>query len=174
MGVGFISFLESIILPIPLEAMLIPLLQSRRDRLWEICLSALLGCLLGASLGYFFGYYLFEQIGDQLISWLASPSEFNTIRADIHEQGFWFVLSVGITPVPFQIAMLAAGATGYAFSLYILATSFARAARYFGLGLLVWLLGNQAQQWFQQYKTQTATISFLLVALVWVGASYFY
>ena len=174
MGVGFISFLESIILPIPLEAMLIPLLQSRRDRLWAICLSALLGCLLGASLGYFFGYYLFEQIGDQLINWLASPSEFNTIRADIHEQGFWFVLSVGITPVPFQIAMLAAGATGYAFSLYILATSFARAARYFGLGLLVWLLGNQAQQWFQQYKTQTATISFLLVALVWVGASYFY
>ena len=111
-GVAFASFMESLIVPIPLETILIPLMQARRKLLWAISAMALLGCIFGAALGYVIGYFLFGLIGDQLIALLSTPEQFETIRQQIHLHGFWYVLSVGVTPIPFQIAMLAAGVTG--------------------------------------------------------------
>jgi len=43
-------------------------------------------------------------------------------------------MSVGVIPIPFQIAMLAAGATRYSFFLFMLAPALSRALRYYGLG----------------------------------------
>lgn len=43
------------------------------------------------------------------------------VRVRMEEDGLWFIVSVGITLIRFQIAMLAAGATSYSFFLYILA-----------------------------------------------------
>ena len=37
--------------------------------------------------------------------------------------GFWFVFSVGFTPLPFQIAMVAAGVSGYSLYGFIAATT---------------------------------------------------
>ena len=85
----------------------------------------------------------------------------------MQEQGFWYVLSVGIIPVPFQIAMLAAGAAKYSLGLFLLATFIARSIRYFGLALLVKLAGNQAEALFKKYKIPTAIGLTLIVALIW-------
>ena len=35
-GITFASFLESTIVPVPLEAIMVPLMQARRDKLWLI------------------------------------------------------------------------------------------------------------------------------------------
>jgi len=67
-GITFASFLESTIVPIPLEAVLIPLMQSRREKIWLIALMATLGCLIGALFGYALGYYLFDIVGDWIIT----------------------------------------------------------------------------------------------------------
>ena len=40
------SFLESIIVPIPLEAVLIPLMQAKREKIWLLATLATLGCIL--------------------------------------------------------------------------------------------------------------------------------
>ncbi|AFJ01360.1 putative membrane protein [Methylophaga frappieri] len=167
-GVAFASFLESLIVPIPLEAILLPLMQARRDRLWLISLMALFGCLLGAMTGYLVGYYLFGLVGDYVIGLLSSPAQFLTVSNAMHDQGFWFVFSVGVTPIPFQIAMLAAGVTGFSFTLYLLATLLARGIRYFGLGLLVWLFGNRAQRLFERNKLKASITLLALIAGIWL------
>ena len=95
-GLGVASFLESIIVPIPLEAILIPLMQARRHQLFLLAGIALLGCLLGATLGYAVGYFVFEAIGEQLVEWLSSPEQFQRIQQKMETGGFWFVLSVGV------------------------------------------------------------------------------
>ena len=46
-GITLASFLESIIVPIPLEAILVPLLQARREKIWLIALMTTLGCMVG-------------------------------------------------------------------------------------------------------------------------------
>ncbi|WP_148863802.1 YqaA family protein [Marinobacter fonticola] len=166
-GVGIASFLESIIVPIPLEAILIPLMQARRSAMIAISTAALLGCLVGASVGYAVGYFVFDAIGPQLVSLIASQQQYEQVRQQMESQGFWFVLSVGVVPIPFQIAMLAAGATKYSFALFIAASVLARAVRYYGLAALVWLAGNQAQALFERHKLPVALGLTAVVAAVW-------
>ena len=131
------SFLESTIVPIPLEAILIPLLQAKRELLWKIALMATIGCVIGALFGYALGYYLFDVFGDWLITTFFNEQQFNNVQQKMQAQGFWFVMTLGIAPIPFQVAMLAAGATKFSLPLFFLATVIARSVRYVGLAILV-------------------------------------
>lgn len=167
-GVAVASFLESLILPIPLETLLIPLMQARRDKLIAIAMAALIGCLVGATLGYTIGLFIFESVGNHLIAWLWTMEQYHQVEQQMQLNGFWFVLSVGITPVPFQLAMLAAGAMSYAFLLFLLATLLARGLRYFGLAILVWKFGDAAQSLFQRHKVSVSVVILTVVALFWL------
>lgn len=78
-GITVASFLESTIVPIPLEAVLVPLMQARREKLWLIALMATLGCVIGALFGYALGYYLFDAIGDWVIEMFSSQEQFENV-----------------------------------------------------------------------------------------------
>ncbi|MBT0587910.1 YqaA family protein [Alteromonas oceanisediminis] len=166
-GVTFASFLESTIVPVPLEAILLPLMQARRDKLWLIAAMATLGCIIGAVFGYAIGYFLFDLIGDWAIQTLSSPEQWQTVKDRMSREGFWFVLSLGILPIPFQIAMLAAGATQFSLLAYLLATGISRSLRYFGIALAVKLAGNHAERLIKKYKAAAIIMIALLVVVGW-------
>ena len=161
------SFLESTIVPIPLEAVLVPLMQARREKLWLIALMATVGCIIGAVFGYALGYYLFDIVGDWVINTFSNPEQFEQVKQKMQSQGFWFVLTLGIVPIPFQIAMLAAGATKYSIVLFLLATVIARSIRYFALAAVVYYAGNQAERIIQKHKTKALVGISILVLLLW-------
>ena len=161
------SFLESTIVPIPLEAVLVPLMQARREKLWLIALMATVGCIIGAVFGYALGYYLFDVVGDWVINTFSNPEQFEQVKQKMQGQGFWFVLSLGIIPIPFPIAMLAAGATKFSLVLFLLATVIARSIRYFGLALVVYYAGNHAERIIQKHKTKALVGLSILVLLLW-------
>ncbi|WP_462180393.1 YqaA family protein [Pseudoalteromonas gelatinilytica] len=161
------SFLESTIVPIPLETVLIPLMQARREKLWLIALMATIGCIIGAIFGYALGYYLFDVVGDWVINTFSNPEQFEQVKQNMQAQGFWFVLTLGIVPIPFQIAMLAAGATKYSIFLFLLATVIARSIRYFALAAVVYYAGNQAERIIQKHKTKALVAVSVLVLLLW-------
>lgn len=166
-GITLASFLESTIVPVPLEAILIPLMQARREKLWSIALMATLGCVIGALFGYALGYYLFDLTGDWIINTFSDPEQFKQVSAKMEQQGFWFVLTLGIAPIPFQIAMLAAGATKYSLLLFLLATVIARSIRYFGLALAVYVAGDKAEALIRRYKTKAILALTAVVLLIW-------
>ena len=166
-GITTASFLESTIVPIPLEAVLVPLMQARREKLWLIALMATLGCIIGALFGYALGYFLFDAVGDWIISTFSNPEQFEIIKQKMQKQGFWFVLTLGIVPIPFQIAMLAAGATKYSLSLFLIAATIARAIRYFGLAILVYYAGDKAEHMLRKHKVKTIIILTTLVLIAW-------
>ena len=161
------SFLESTIVPIPLEAVLVPLMQARREKLWLIALMATIGCIIGAIFGYALGYYLFDVVGDWVINTFSNPEQFEQVKQKMQAQGFWFVLTLGIVPIPFQIAMLAAGATKYSIFLFLLATVIARSIRYFALAAVVYYAGIQAERVIQKHKTKALVAISVLVLLLW-------
>jgi membrane protein YqaA with SNARE-associated domain len=166
-GITIASFLESTIVPIPLEAVLVPLMQARREKLWLIALMATLGCIVGASFGYALGYYLFDAIGEWVIYAVSSPEQFENVKQKMQEQGFWFVITLGIVPIPFQIAMLAAGATKYSLALFLIASAIARSIRYFGLAIVVYYAGNRAEDVISKHKTKTMIGLTILVLSAW-------
>ena len=163
---GVISLLESTVLPIPLEVLLVPAMQARRDRLWLLAAVALGGCLLGATLGWFIGYALMDTVGRPAVEALGYEQGLEDAKTAFNENGFLYVLGISLAPVPFQIAMLAAGAAKYSIWKFLLATLISRAIRYFGLALLVWWLGDRAEGFVKKHKTTTAVVTFLVVAAV--------
>jgi membrane protein YqaA with SNARE-associated domain len=169
-GITTASFLESTVVPIPLEAVLIPLMQARREKLWLIALMATLGCIIGALFGYALGYYLFDVVGDWIIGTFSNPEQFDAIKQKMHDQGFWFVITLGIVPIPFQIAMLAAGATKYSLTLFLIAATIARAIRYFGLAVIVYYAGDKAERMVRKHKSKAMIIITIIALLAWGGS----
>jgi membrane protein YqaA with SNARE-associated domain len=166
-GITFVSFLESTIVPIPLEAVMIPLMQARRESLWKIALMATVGCVIGAIFGYALGYYLFDLIGQWIINSFFSAEQFENVKSQMDSQGFWFVMTLGIAPIPFQVAMLAAGATKFSLGLFLLATVIARSLRYFGLAAVVYYAGDKAEQLIKRYRMKAVIAITVVVLLLW-------
>ena len=168
-GVFLTSVLESTVLPIALEILLLPLMQSQRKKMWLIAAAATVGCIVGAVIGYYIGAWLVAAAMPLLLDWLGDEAVFEQLKESIRTDGFWFILLAGITPVPLQLAMLAAGAVDYPLGWYILAIAIARTLRYFGLAVLTYYFGDQAETLFVRYKKPAL---FILLALLVVFVGY--
>lgn len=166
-GTFVASFAESTVVPIPLEAVLIPAMQANRKRLWALAGAALAGCIVGALVGYAIGYWLFGAIGERLVSLFGNPQQYRDALEQVRQNGFWFVLSVGIVPIPFQIAMLAAGAAHYSLIGYVIATFISRGIRYYGLAVLVWKLGDRAQATMARHRRTSLLAVTAIVVAAW-------
>lgn len=165
-SIGFASFLESTVVPIPLETLLVPLMQVRREKIWLIATITTLGCMLGAILGYFIGYFVFDLMRELIMTYITNEQEFEAFQSQMDKNGFWFIFSTGVTPIPLQIAMLLAGLSSYSFALYMLAVTTSRIIRYFSLALLVYLFGNKTEKIIKRYKWQVITISSILIVAI--------
>ncbi|MFC0336881.1 membrane protein YqaA, SNARE-associated domain [Kushneria avicenniae] len=157
------SMLETLIVPIPIETILIPWMVLRPKKRWWLAAVALGGNLLAAAIGYGLGVWAMGQFGDQLIALFGGQQAFETFDQRFSDNGFLAVLSIGVIPIPFQIAMLVAGSTGYSFFLFMVAAMLARGARYFGLALLVHFFGDRA---LRLWKRNERTMMVLLVVAV--------
>lgn len=158
------SFLESTVVPIPLEVVLIPYMLANRHRVWLIATLTTAGCLLGALVGYGIGFFLFESLGRWIIETMNYQTAFNTFQNYFQEHGFWAIVAVGVTPIPFQVAMLLAGTASYPIFLFLLASGIARGIRYYGLALLVVLVGERTVTLWKEHST-TASVLLLLIAI---------
>lgn len=155
-GVFFASLAETTVVPIPIEVALIPVMLTNPRRLWLVATVALAGCIVGASIGYWIGYGAYGTIGKPFIEALGATEQFEVYRLKLDERGFWHVLVIAITPIPFQIAYLGAGVVQMAFWKFLLAAAIGRGVRYFGLALFVAILGKAAGPWLQRNKFRIA------------------
>ena len=160
------SFAETIVVPIPIEVILIPFMVTNRGRLWLIAGVVTLGCLAASIVGYGIGYFFFDTLGRTAIDAMGWGEGMERFRELFAEWGFWAVIAVGIIPIPFQVAMLAAGAAAYPIVWLAIAASLARGLRYFGLAALVWAVGDKAEAFWHEHRTSAAIAATVLVVLV--------
>ncbi|MEX2335232.1 MAG: VTT domain-containing protein [Pseudohongiella sp.] len=160
---GVISFLETIIIPIPIEVVLIPLLAVNRDRVWVIATVAMTGCLIASLVGYGVGMVLFQSIGVWFIDAMGMQDAYAAFQAFFDEHGFIAIITLGILPIPFQVAMITAGLSGYPVQLFVLAAVISRGIRYFGLAWLVLKFGERAQTLWQRHALVTSIVAAALV-----------
>lgn len=139
----FASFVEAMILPIPIEIVALPLMLARRHQVWLLATMTLAGALAAAVLGYGFGYFLFERFGETLMGIIGNGELLTDFQERFEDDGFIAIIVITASPLPFQLATLAAGVAAYPFARFILAIALARGVRYYGLALLVVLLGRR-------------------------------
>lgn len=164
---GVVSFLETIIVPIPIEVVLIPLMALNRDCIWRLAAATTLGCLLAALVGYGVGMALYQSVGIWFIESMGMQSGYESFQTFFDQHGFVAILALGIVPVPFQIAMITAGAAGYPIYLFVLAALIARGIRYYGLAWLILRFGRRAEDLWRRH----AVIASLAAAAVLIAIS---
>lgn len=164
---AFASFLESTVVPIPLEALVAPLMVAHPRHAWRIAFVILLGCLVGALLFYFVALWLFDPVVRPALEALGLMESFEAARSRLDRSGlFWAIFLVSVSPVPFQLATLGAGAVGGNVLVFMAAVASSRALRYYGLAALARLLGPRIQSW-AGGKRQLVVGGILLLLAAW-------
>lgn len=166
------SMMETLLIPIPIEVILIPWMLCHPHRKWRIAAVALAGNLFAATLGYYLGVFAMDQWGDSLVGFFGGQEAYDAFNQQFHEEGFKAILAIGIVPIPFQIAMLVAGASGYSIGLFLAAAGIARGLRYFGLALLIKIAGKRALELWNRHAKPIGVVGLLLFA-VWVWCKWF-
>ncbi|MGO2992970.1 MAG: YqaA family protein [Halomonadaceae bacterium] len=166
---GTLSFLETIILPIPLELILIPLMAANRQRIWLLATVTTAGCLTASLVGYGVGMLLFQSIGNWFIEFMGMQESYQAFQTFFNQYGFAAILVIGIVPIPFQVAMITAGLSGYPILLFVLAAFIARGLRYYGLAWLVYRFGHSVLVLWKRHALLTSLVGGVIVLLFVLG-----
>ena len=163
------SFLESTFVPVPLEVLVVPLMVAHPRSALRIAWAIWGGCLLGATVFYLLALWLYDPLVAPLMEAAGWSGALDDLRARLGEEGvFGAVFLISLTPVPFQVATLGAGAAGANFLVFIAAVATSRGIRYFGLALLAWWLGPHVNRVLTS-KRWTIGALVVLLGLAWAG-----
>ena len=125
-----LSFAVSSFFPIPPDVMLAPMCLADRKRAWRYATVTTLASVLGGVAGYAIGFYLFEMIEP----WLRTTHYWESYLEARKWFDKWGVLAVfvaGISPIPYKIFTIAAGAAVLTFPWFVLASFLGRGGRFY-------------------------------------------
>jgi len=160
---GFVSFIESSVFPIPPDVILIPMVLSERAKAWIYAGIATIASVLGGLLGYVIGAFLFEAIGQPLLQFYGYGEKFADFAARYNEWGAWIVFIAGVTPFPYKVITIASGATALNVWVFILASILARGLRFFVLCALLYWFGPPIRAFVEKYLGLVATAFVILL-----------
>ena len=140
---GFISFIESFIFPIPPDVLIIPMTIARKHEWIKIAFIATIGSVLGACLGYFIGYVFFNEIGLKIFE-IYGVDNASFLKDKVSSEGgvvAWITLLAiaGFSPVPFKLLTITSGFINFNIFYFIIISLLTRGSRFF---LIAFLVGN--------------------------------
>jgi membrane protein YqaA with SNARE-associated domain len=160
-----IAFAEASFFPLPPDALLIPMALARPRRALWLAALATLGSVLGGALGYLIGFELFTKLAQPIINFYHYHTAFVAFQEKFAQYGVWIILIKGLTPIPYKIVTIAAGAAAFNFPTFIAASVLTRGARFFLEAILLRKFGAPAQEFIERrLGLVTGVFAVLLVA----------
>ncbi len=169
-GLAALSFAESTVVPIPLEAVVVPLMVGQHRQSLTIATAIWIGCLIGASLFFGVGYWLAEPVVRPVLDAIGLLDGFDRLTEDLDGDSlFWTVFLVSFSPAPMQLVTLGAGSIQGNFPVFLAAIALSRGLRYFGLALVALVAGPRIAT--LHIPTSRLILGAVGVALVfWAGS----
>jgi membrane protein YqaA with SNARE-associated domain len=95
--------------------------------------------VLGGLFGYLIGMYLYNEIGEQVITFYRAEETFFEVRRWFDTYGVWVIVLAGFTPIPYKLFTITAGILSMALVPFLLFSLVGRGARFFLVsGLIFW------------------------------------
>ena len=172
---GFISFIESFIFPIPPDVLIIPMTIARKNEWIKIAFIATLGSVLGACLGYFIGYVFFNEIGLRIFE-IYGVDNTSFLKEKVSSEGgviAWITLLAiaGFSPVPFKLLTITSGFIHFNLFYFIIISLLTRGSRFF---LIAFLIGNFGQTMKKIIEKKLFKFSILASVILIVFAFFIY
>lgn len=157
-----VSFVESSVFPIPPDALLIPMVLSKRIRwLWYVVICTV-ASVLGGLAGYAIGYYLFQEVAEPILTFYGYGDKIEEFSAKFNAWGAWAVFIAGVTPFPYKVITIASGATGLSLPVFIVASILARGLRFFLVAYLLYRFGPPIRAFIERRLALMLTLAVIL------------
>ena len=146
LALALLTASESIFFPLPTDPLLIALALRNPD-------AALLlaGLTIAASvLGGVVGHWLGVRLGRPLLVRL-HRGRADRVEAMFRRWGFWAVAIAGLTPIPYKVFTIGAGAFGIPRAQFVLASVAGRGLRFGVYGVLIFLWGDRAEAFLTEH-----------------------
>lgn len=148
-----IAFAESSFFPIPPDALLIPMALAKPRAAWRFATICTVASVAGGALGYLIGYAVFDQIAKPILDVYGYSTAYSAFQAKFQEYGLWIILIKGLTPIPYKIVTIAAGAARFDFVLFMMASVLTRGARFFLVATLLHFFGDRVRDFIETRLT---------------------
>ncbi|MDD5199461.1 MAG: DedA family protein [Terrimicrobiaceae bacterium] len=160
-----ISFAEASFFPIPPDALLLPMCFARPKKWFVYAFWCLVASVLGAIAGWTIGLYLWHAVSGFFFHWIPgfTPERFEKMSALYQQYGFWIIMVKGLTPIPFKLITISAGACHVSLPTLVVAAIISRGARFFLLAGMVRAFGEAVKPFLEKYLDWVLLACFVLL-----------
>ncbi len=168
-----VAFVESSLLPIPPDILLIPMILARPHQAWRLAALCTLASVTGGLVGYAIGYFLFDAIGRPILEYNHAMAGYEALKAGFAEWGVWIIIVKGMTPIPYKLVTIASGVVHFPLLSFIGASIISRSLRFFLIAAILWWFGDAAREFIERrLMLATSLFAILLVGGIVAVAIY--
>jgi membrane protein YqaA with SNARE-associated domain len=162
---ALIAFAEASFFPIPPDALLLPMALARPRSAWRYAAICTVASVIGGALGYLIGFAVFDQLARPILDVYGYGAAYAAFQAKFQQYGLWIILIKGLTPIPYKIVTIAAGAARFDFWLFMMASVLTRGARFFLVATLLHFFGDAVRDFIERRLT-LVTSAFAIAVVV--------
>ena len=163
---GFISLLESIIFPIPVDPFLAGLTLAVPKKAFKFGLFCTVGSVIGGVIGWLLGYFIGPSIENILLNipWF-TEEKFRAVKLAYNENGMLIIFLGAFTPLPYKIITVTSGMAGINIIGFILMSIVGRGIRFFVVAYLVKFFGMPALFFLQKHLLLSSSIFGIVIII---------
>ena len=157
--VGFISLIESIIFPIPVDPFLAGLTLAVPKKAFKFALFCTIGSVIGGVVGWLLGYFIGPSIENILLNipWF-TEEKFIEVKSAYNENGMLIIFLGAFTPLPYKIITITSGMAGINVIGFVLMSLIGRGIRFFIVAYLTKIFGMPALLFLQKHLLMSSSI----------------
>ena len=164
--VGFISLIESIIFPIPVDPFLAGLTLAVPKKAFKFALFCTIGSVIGGVVGWLLGYFIGPSIENILLNipWF-TEEKFIEVKSAYNENGMLIIFLGAFTPLPYKIITITSGMAGINVIGFVLMSLIGRGIRFFIVAYLTKIFGMPALLFLQKHLLISSSILGIAIIL---------
>ncbi len=163
--IGFISLIESIIFPIPVDPFLAGLTLAAPRKAFKFALFCTIGSVIGGVVGWLLGYFIGPSIENILLNipWF-TQEKFMEVKSAYNKNGMLIIFLGAFTPLPYKVITITSGMAEINVIGFVLMSLLGRGIRFFIVAYLTKIFGMPAILFLQ--KNLLLSSSILGIAII--------
>ncbi len=159
-----VSFIESSFFPIPPDVMLVSMGLASPKHSWRNALIATLSSVAGGMLGYIIGMYGMFLLQPYLEA-SSFASHYHQVMQWFDKSGVWIVILAAVTPFPYKIFTITAGAMHLAFLPFVVGSLIGRGLRFFLVCGILYFVGEHIETRLRRYIDYIGWLILLIIGV---------
>ena len=165
---GILSFLESVIVPIPPDIFLLPIVLKKKNKWFYFGLYCTFFSILGGILGYLIGFLFWDVVGNTIISFYEAQNKISLLQEQFSKYGWFIIIIAGFTPIPYKVFTIGSGLLGFNFFIFLVCSIFSRGLRFITLAYLVSKYGERSLKIVDKYFFSLSLILVFILIIIFI------